>query len=246
MAADPRRLDWTTFQEHERLDPPADLRAWVSHAWEARWDYDEPYSQLIVPYANVRLTWTYGQAEVGGVTRHHVVRELRGQGRAVGIVFRTGAFRPFLGAPVKTLTNRVVPASDVFGNLPDPDDVTMSTALELVRANLPDPDPAAAQAIAAADQLTEDTSIRRVDQLATALAMSPRTLQRLFADHIGVGPKWLIRRQRLHDVTEAMAEGRRIDWAALAADLQYSDQPHLVRDFTSIFGETPTEYAKRY
>lgn len=43
-----------------------------------------------------------------------------------------------------------------------------------------------------------------------------------------------------------MAAGGRIDWAALAADLGYADQRHVVRDFTAMVGETPTRYAERY
>jgi AraC-like DNA-binding protein len=73
-----------------------------------------------------------------------------------------------------------------------------------------------------------------------------RRLQRLFADYVGVGPKWVIRRYRLHEITERMAAGGRIDWLRLALQLGYADQAHLSRDFTAIVGETPTRYAQRY
>jgi AraC-like DNA-binding protein len=56
----------------------------------------------------------------------------------------------------------------------------------------------------------------------------------------------VIHRYRLREVTGRMEAGGRIDWAALAADLGYADQPHFVRDFTAMFGETPTRYAERY
>jgi AraC-like DNA-binding protein len=56
----------------------------------------------------------------------------------------------------------------------------------------------------------------------------------------------VIRRYRLREVTERMAAGADIDWAALAADLGYTDQAHFVRDFRSMFGESPTHYAQRY
>jgi AraC-like DNA-binding protein len=56
----------------------------------------------------------------------------------------------------------------------------------------------------------------------------------------------VIRRYRLHEVTERMARGETADWARLAAELGYADQAHLTRDFTSLFGEPPTAYARRY
>lgn len=73
-----------------------------------------------------------------------------------------------------------------------------------------------------------------------------RRLQRLFAAHVGVGPKWVIRRYRLHEATERMARGDAIVWADLAGELGYADQAHFSRDFAALFGEPPTRYARRY
>jgi AraC-like DNA-binding protein len=68
----------------------------------------------------------------------------------------------------------------------------------------------------------------------------------LFAEYVGIGPKWVIRRYRPHEVTTRMAAGAVIDLATLAADLGYADQAHFTRDFTAMFGESPTHYAQRY
>lgn len=43
-----------------------------------------------------------------------------------------------------------------------------------------------------------------------------------------------------------MATGAGIDWAWLAAELDYADQAHFTRDFTAMAGESPTRYAQRY
>jgi len=75
--------------------------------------------------------------------------------------------------------------------------------------------------------------------------MSVRLLQRLFAGYVGVGPKWVILRYRIHEALEHAETDREVDWAALAADLGYADQAHLVRDFTATVGVPPTAYAAR-
>jgi AraC-like DNA-binding protein len=74
--------------------------------------------------------------------------------------------------------------------------------------------------------------------------LNKRTLQRLFARYVGVSPKWVIQRYRLHEAAERLAAGELIHQAELALDLGYSDQAHFVRDFKSIVGVSPAAYAR--
>jgi AraC-like DNA-binding protein len=248
---DPRELGgaWTRFQRHEHGEPAPDLAPFVAHHWTVEWDYPQPYRQKIVPYPNVHLTVRSGLGtQVTGVASRHVERVLAGRGRVIGVAFRPGGFRPFLRGPVSGLTDRTVPAAAVPGLPPDapgePDDVP---ALERwLRTALPPPDPDGVRAAAAVALVAADPGITRVDDLAARCDTGVRGLQRLFAEHVGVGPKWVIRRYRLHEVTERMARGVATDWARVAAELGYADQAHLTRDFTAVFGEPPTHYARRY
>jgi AraC-like DNA-binding protein len=249
---DPRELAgaWARSQRHEFPVPAPDLAPFVRGYWAVSWEYTVPYRQKIAPYPHVHLTVRSGGApEVHGVSRRHVVKVLAGAGRVVGAAFHPGAFRSFLGAPVSTLTDRVVPATQIPGLPGAPTEPADVASLERwLRSVLPGPQPSSAgrEAAAAVALAATDPAIRRVDELAGALDSSVRGLQRLFAEHVGVGPKWVIRRYRLHEVTERMRTGEALDWAGLAADLGYADQPHLVRDFTDLFGEPPTHYARRY
>ncbi|MEV0680759.1 helix-turn-helix domain-containing protein [Actinosynnema sp. NPDC050436] len=238
---DERELDWRRHQRHEFPLPSPDLAPFVARYWVVHWSYDRPYRQLIVPYPNVHLTFRGGRALVTGVSSGHVFQELDGEGHVFGVAFRPGRFRAFLGAPVRTITDRTVPS--VFPDVPEPG---VPAVEEMLRACLPDPDPAAELASELVDRIVARPGITRVSQLAEETGRSPRQLQRLFAEHVGIGPKWVIRRYRLHEVTQRMAAGARVDWAALAADLGYADQAHFVRDFTAMFGETPTGHAARY
>ncbi|MFE2600790.1 DUF6597 domain-containing transcriptional factor [Streptomyces sp. NPDC059396] len=122
----------------------------------------------------------------------------------------------------------------------------------------PRPDPQADQAMALADRIRTDRTIRRVAQLATAEEVSTRSLQRLFAAYVGVGPKWVILRYRIHEALEraesdagadpgssGSGTSSAVDWAELASELGYSDQAHLIRDFTATVGVPPTAYARQ-
>ena len=75
--------------------------------------------------------------------------------------------------------------------------------------------------------------------------MSERTLQRLFRRHVGVGPKWVLQRARLHDAVDRIDRGGVRDLAALAVELGWFDQAHFTRDFTALVGQSPAAYARR-
>ena len=251
---------WSTFQRHWYADPAPDLAPFVSRYWFVAWDLrgQSPYRQLIVPYPNVHLSFVNDDAAlVHGVARRHTVRVLEGAGRVLGVAFRPGCFRPFLATSASVITDRTIAARDVFG--PDmprsamaeaADEVEMVRIVEsFLRANLPRPGATAETAEAVADtvaRIASEPDITRVDTLAGRLNSSVRQQQRLFAEYVGVGPKWVIRRYRLHEVTERLAKGVAVDWARLAAELGYADQAHFTRDFAAMFGEPPTRYAERY
>ena len=251
---DPRELAgaWTRFQRHEFPTPSDDLAPFVRRYWIVEWAYDEPYRQLIVPYPHVHLTFRDGDPpEVQGVSSGHVVKVLAGRGRVFGVEFRPGAFRPFLQSPVSALTDRKVPAAEVPGLAVWPAGrpagaVTVAAVEEWLRAADPQPDPVAQWIAALVEQVAADPDMARVDQLAARSGVGVRRLQRLFAAYVGVGPKWVIRRYRLHGATERMARGDTADWARLAIELGYADQAHFTRDFTAMFGEPPTQHARRY
>lgn len=248
MARDERELGgaWRRFQDHAFPNPSPDLAPFVDHYWIVSWDYAQPYRQLVVPYPNVHLTFFEGRAMVQGVCTGHRIKVLTGRAGVFGVAFRPGCFRPFLRASVTTITDREVDAADVFGPDLPAGDVDVAAVEGFLRARLPPPDPRADAAADAVALIAAKPDITRVDAVARELGVGVRWLQRLFAEYVGVGPKWVIRRYRLHEVTERLAKGAEIDWAALATELGYADQAHFVRDFREMFGEPPTWYAGRY
>ena len=95
------------------------------------------------------------------------------------------------------------------------------------------------------DQIIADRTIIKVDALVDRFNLGKRTLQRIFSQYVGVSPKWVIRRYRIYEAAGRAAEGVDVNWADLAADLGYSDQAHLTREFTAAVGLPPAAYARR-
>ncbi len=238
-----------------RYEPSAALEPFVDFSWVLHWDLrgQKPHEQTILPHPNVNLAFEATGAGIFGVDRKLFTRTLSGQGKALGVRFRPGGFRPFWHAPVSQLTDRVVPAIQLFGLAAEDarklvmdaedDQEMLAQSSDLLLRMLPEPDPATDQAARLVTLITGDPGLRRVDQLAEAAGQSVRSLQRLFADYVGVSPKWVMRRSRLHEAALRADSGDPVDWAQLAIDLGYADQAHLTRDFTATLGVSPTRYS---
>jgi AraC-like DNA-binding protein len=182
--------------------------------------------------------------ELSGVGLELFSIKLEGAGRVAGVQFRPGGFRPFHDAAVSTVTGRriALPAPEK-PVLDGDDDLLCARRLdEYLLAFEPQPDPQADEAMRLVDSIRGDRGIRRVEEFAASRGLSMRGLQRLFAEYVGVSPKWVILRYRIHEAIELASPD--VDWGRLAAELGYSDQAHLVRDFTATLGVSPTAYSR--
>jgi AraC-like DNA-binding protein len=86
---------------------------------------------------------------------------------------------------------------------------------ELLCAKVPVAGQSTQRAAVAMEIIATDPAIVRVDQLSARTGATPRTLQRLFAEHVGTGPQ---------------------------VEPGYTDQAHFTRDFTTIAGISPARY----
>jgi AraC-like DNA-binding protein len=245
---------WRDFQRHRQLAAAPDLRDLVSHHWCADWDLAgrAPFRQLLPPSLHLHLTMVTGEpAVLRGVAQRASTRVLAGRGRAFGVAFRPGVFRSLLPGSAAALTGRAVPATVVLGFDPvadlDRDPEAIAAGLDdLLRRHRTAPHPASATAAELVEIIAVTPDLTRVDTLAERCGMSVRALQRLCAEHVGVGPKWMIRFHRLREVRQRLEDGTAPTWADLAAELGYTDQAHFSRDFTAMLGEPPATYALRY
>lgn len=238
----------------DRYVPADPVGRLVDRYWVVAWDLPPGghFDQQVWPHPVTNVVLEGGVATAGGVATTLFTRRLEGAGRAFGIMFRPGGFRPLVDVPAHTLTDRRV----AFGDLVAGGDglavevaASSSDARAVARvdgflAGLVPPTPhPAEETIRLAEAAASDRDLVRAQQLADLAGTSSRTLQRRFADHVGIGPKALIRRYRIFEAAEAARHGV-VDWARLAARLGYADQAHLVRDFRAAIGLPPASYAR--
>ena len=245
---------------HSRRSPAASLSSWIDHYWMVVWDLRglEPYRAQMLPHPNFQVVFEASGSQVGGVSTRMFTRVLEGESHVFGVKFSAGAFRPFLRGPASSLADRTVAVTQVLG-----EEVGALEAILISRDTSEDDMIAAANAFflprlpAAPDEtivlagqlvrrILEDRDIKTVDDLVSKAGIGKRTLQRVFNEYVGVNPKWVIRRYRLHELIERVHDSQNpVDWAQLALELGYFDQAHLINDFRSIVGCSPVQYQKQ-
>ncbi|SDM64972.1 helix-turn-helix domain-containing protein [Allokutzneria albata] len=233
-----------------RVPVSAGLGAFVERFWMTSWDLPPGRSAAVtlLPHPCVNLVYDSGQLMISGVGRERFTYTYRGRGQVFGIKFRPGGFQPFLGGPVAELTDQVRPLSTLWGSSASVfadelagaagQDELISVAERHLRAHWPPPDTEVARVGRIVRALLHDRTVTRVQDVTERFGLSTRTLQRLFQRYVGVSPKWVLKRYRLHEAAARLAEGKGGDWA----DLGYFDQSHFIRDFTRAVGMTPSAY----
>ena len=240
--------------ELERPAVPPGLRGLVASFWAVTWSLPDGEARRseVLPHPAVHLVAEPDGVWVYGVPTAIDVRVLSGSGFATGARFRPGAFGALVDRPVKELTGRRLRAADVLGDseleaaaAAATDTAGRVAALEAFLLARP-PEPTAERELVRAivDDIAAAAPGTGVAELAGRHGVSTRTLQRLFARHVGVGPKWVLQRLRMHDALEAAGTGRDVGWASFALELGYFDQAHFIRDFRAVVGRSPAEYAR--
>jgi len=248
------------------------LSGLIDRFWAVEWDLPDHtvHSQQVLTHPGANLTVGHAdarrtdhppghiEARLNGVARELTTRVLSGRGWTVAAMTPPGGLGAFLTRSASAFTDRAVPLGQVLGideellveritaaEDPSARVAVLAAALEDVLA-APDPGRVGrARQVAELGRLAEtDRSLRQLPDLCARASLSPRTLQRMFLQHAGVPPTWVLRRYRLLEAAERVRDGQRVSWATVATDLGYADQAHLTRDFRSAIGQTPAAYAE--
>lgn len=239
-----------------RLPPAPAVADLIERYWLITWDLrgQSPHVAETLPQPYVNLVFEAHHAHIYGVASQKYTNNLVDQGRVFGVKFKPGAFYPFLRQPVASITDRALPIERCFG----------AAGIELWHALLAQEEPTALCALADAfwaarlpapdatvpligqivTHMMADRTVLKVDDVAHHFGMSRRTLQRLFSRYVGVSPKWVITRYRLHEAAEQLLSPAASSLTTMAQELGYFDQAHFIKAFKAVVGLSPAEYAR--
>lgn len=251
--------------------PPAPLSEWVDSIWD--WDMPAPAFRLerMLPSAQAQLTINLAEDEtrvyddalncarnagaaLDAPSHRSFIIDTAEQAAVCGVVFKPGGAAALFRERMDTLANgqvdlddlvpaqrrglraRLLEAADAAGRL----SMLHSWLLALARDAVSQP------AVRRALQILDSApQVQRIGAVAADCGLPTRRFGELFRERVGMSPKRYARLQRFHRVAALAQRDARIEWAGVAADCGFHDQPHLVREFRAFSGMTPTDYLAR-
>ncbi|MCX2966408.1 helix-turn-helix domain-containing protein [Gordonia sp. NPDC062954] len=247
-----------------RWAPAPDVADLIRRFWVPIWSVppgaEAPQRVLQYPVCLVVVTAEYSRFY--GVVTGLSETVLTGEGWAIGTMLTPAAGGLITGGAVSDWTDR-------FGDLSEPAGAAGARLTADVRAVMApgprDPDrqheatdlvEAWIRGFAPVDDdgllinaivefVEGDSSVTSVTQICDRFHVTERSLQRLTRRRLGLTPKWLIQRRRLQEAAERL-RGADTTLAVIAAELGYADEAHLVRDFRTVTGMTPGQFAARF
>jgi AraC-like DNA-binding protein len=254
---------------YQELSPPPELRALVHRIWLLRGSAGPapPPFQRAMPDGRAELIFNLADpfeclesegvrkqpaALLVGPTRRAMKIRPTGSVDLIGLRFRPEAVSAWLRVAGGELVDR----AHGLGDLPVPLERTLpeqlageresGPRLSILRRHLTRTSPSAVfdrRVTAAVDLALADRPARPA-QIAAAVGLSQRQLNRLFEKRIGFGPKPLVRLGRFQRVLRELERPGHRTIASVALRAGYYDQAHLARDFRLFAGVAPARYLR--
>jgi AraC-like DNA-binding protein len=96
------------------------------------------------------------------------------------------------------------------------------------------------------DVMKQHMGTMPVGDVAEQFQMNSRSLERIFAEEIGISPKYLNRVMQFNNALQILKYEPGIRWAELATRAGYYDQAHMIKAFLEFAGKSPANYDEPY
>jgi AraC-like DNA-binding protein len=239
----------------ERYRPGPHLSLFVRNYWTlhavngrgmCRRQHVTPDGCIDIIFRRRSPTEAFAAFVVGAMTRP-IFEDLAPRAEYLGIRLAPGGFGHFFRVPASELTDRIVPLEylsapspliEAVANAPDG-----RTRLQAIEEGLgrwlrsAEPEPILATAL---DTILASRGMVPVVRLARLAGRSPRHLQRVFRERVGVGPKMFCRIVRFQDALHSLRHRPRPDLLQVALEAGYYDQAHFIHEFDRFYGSSPS------
>jgi AraC-like DNA-binding protein len=257
--------------QHVSITPPPPLAEFIGRFW---YSSDAPPHQKvrIVPNGTMVLAFNLDEDELGifdtelpgsyksfsgaffsGAYARPLFVDTRAH--VMGVHFKPGGAFRFLGIPASELTDIHVDLEALWGRSAEDLREQLCAAANPAEhfrvlkralvARLKKPSKEHRAVRAALEIFGRDAGEARTRDLAAHLGLSQRHFIKVFTNQVGITPKQFGRVQRFQRAAELTRSSSAPDWADVAVACGYFDQSHLIHDFQTFSGLSPTEFQRQ-
>lgn len=247
----------------EHVPPQGEFADRVARFWALRWavrpGHEHRASAVSLLMPDPLFVLNGERLSCLGIVRGCRATAVTRTGVLYAAALRPGVASALVGGTAAGHNDRNIPVADTAWGARTPGLATdLRTAA--ARDGLPGFAAAFEQSLGTAPQLPDDPDLGRVGAMVDAIRdegltrvvelvdrfhLSARTIQRGFNRHLGVSPKWLLRRYRVLRGAYRLQYDPPQKASELATSLGYFDDSHFARDFADMLGSTPAAYAQR-
>jgi AraC-like DNA-binding protein len=244
--------NWTRLHR-----PPVHLQGMVEFAWTQQVPKGAALGWRIVadtsPHLLVhRCSDGNVRVRVVGARTRWVDVPMGAREWTAGVRLQPGTLGRMAGAPAVELSDRGEDAAAVFGAAGDRLVARMDAAGSAHEALALLFDftvgyatrPADARIVRLAGAL-RSRKAGRVRDIAASTGFAERTLRQSCMNEFGLSPVRFMRIERLHRTLELRVRDPALDWGTIAVRAGHADQPHMIREFRALLGESPTCFMER-
>ncbi len=251
------------MEDFRIIRPAAALAPYVKNYWLLKTAGDSAIART-VPTGMMNLIFHRGnrllalrenelhpRAFLSGQERTFADLQYDGQVNMLSVVFRPAGVRAFFNLPINRLAGLRLTAGDI-------EDKELSVLENSLTSTENDDTCIALIEQFLLSRLTRLTeyNLRRINTtislinlgkgniaaLADAACLSRKQFDRIFSELVGSNPKEFSRTVRFQRALHKLESESKISWTALAYDCGYFDQSHLIKEFRTLSGYSPSEY----
>ena len=196
---------------------------------------------------------TYPAILIGAKTHNRIRLELRGRVETFAVFFQTTGLQRLFSLPGNLVVDEHYEARTVLGASMTSLYLQLAEAKSFCKRVQIANGYFARQIPRAYGDRILDAAVRdviwrqgriRISQLVSLTGIGLRQLERQFVHDLGMGPKMYARIVRFEAAMQKKASFPDLDWTQIAHQLEYHDQMHMIHDFQSLSGESPTSLAR--
>lgn len=187
-----------------------------------------------------------------GLQTDHIISEPIAETNMIGIRFKPEGIYPFFGIPASEFQNQIVELDVVWGNEAKlwrealyhapTIDAKFQTLEQLLCRKLTENVAGLDVVQYALRSMVSSKGMLSIKALSNDIGISQKHLASQFNKYVGVSPKTMARLYRFQHVLYTIDPTQPIDWAQMAYDFNYYDQPHFNKEFAAFTGFSPTQY----